>query len=323
MGVPYSAKQLNRAYSAYTPSTVHVTNTEMAYFYRRYLFQKAIAQVKVTVPRTWERAKNWLMYLLFGTGYVGVFNTGEYGTMFDRVGLGGLNVFYQPSYFIVANPLITPSRQVQIGTEGELLMLQPTYSGIADLCIYYGDLLALAAETAAVNLQNSKISTIFAADNKSAAESFKKLYDCISAGEPATTVDKSLFKVDERGQLVPGWLMFSQNVKNTYVVSDILSDMRKIEAMFDTEVGIPNANTDKKERLVTNEVDANNVSTYSLLSMWLESLQESCERVHRMFGLTKSDLWFDWRFPPDMMGGDDDASDRIDASAAGVRPDLA
>ena len=127
-----------------------------------------------------------------------------------------------------------------------------------------------------------------------------------------------MFKTDERGQLVPGWLMFSQNVKNTYVVSDILSDMRKIEAMFDSEVGIPNANTDKKERLVTNEVDANNVSTYSLLSMWLENLQESCERVHRMFGLGKSDLWFDWRFPPDMSGGDDDASNRIDASAAGV-----
>ena len=323
MAVPYSAKQLNRAYSAYTPSTVHVTNTEMAYFYRRYLFQKAIAQVKATVPRTWERAENWLMYLIFGTGYVGVFNTSEYGVMFDRVGLGGLNVFYQPSYFIVANPLITPSRQVQIGAEGELLMLQPTYSGIADLCIYYGDLLALAAETAAVNLQNSKISTIFAADSKSAAESFKKLYDSISSGEPATTVDKSLFKTDERGQLVPGWLMFSQNVKNTYVVSDILSDMRKIEAMFDSEVGIPNANTDKKERLVTNEVDANNISTYSLLSMWLENLQESSERVHKMFGLSKSDLWFDWRFPPDMTGGDDDASDRINASTAGIRPNIA
>ena len=322
MDIPYSAKQLNRAYSAYTPSTVHVTNTKMAYFYRRYLFQKAIAQVKVTVPRTWERAKNWLMYLIFGTGYVGVFNTQEYGIMFDRVGLGGLNVFYQPSYFIVANWLITLSRQVQIGTEGELLMLQPTYSGIADLCIYYGDLLALAAETAAVNLQNSKISTIFAADSKSAAESFKKLYDSISAGQPATTVDKSLFKQDDRGQLIPAWLMFSQNVKNTYVVSDILSDMRKIEAMFDSEVGIPNANTDKKERLVTNEVNANNVSTYSLLSMWLENLQESCERVHKMFGLTKSDLWFDWRFPPDMTGGDDNASDRIDASTAGVRPDI-
>ena len=316
MSVPYSAKQLNRAYSAYTPSTVHVTNTEMAYFYRRYLFQKAVAQVKVTVPRTWERAKNWLMYLIFGTGYVGVFNTREYGIMFDRVGLGGLNVFYQPSYFIAANPLITPSRQVQVGTEGELIMLQPTYSGISDLCIYYGDLLALAAETAAVNLQNSKISTIFAADSKSASESFKKLYDSISSGEPATTVDKSLFKVDERGQLVPGWLMFSQNVKNTYVVSDILSDMRKIEAMFDSEVGIPNANTDKKERLVTNEVDANNVSTYSLLSMWLENLQESCERVHRMFGISKNELWFDWRFTNNMKGGDNDASDTVNAGTA-------
>ena len=319
MSVPFSAKTLNRAYGAYTPSTVHITNTEMAYFYRKYLFQKAISQVVATVPETWKRAKNWLMYLIFGAGYVGVFNTKEYGIMFDRVGLGGLNVFYQPSYFIVANPLITPSRNVQIGTDGELIMLQPTYSGIADLCIYYGDMLALAAETAAVNLQNSKISTVFAADSKTAAESFKKLYDNISSGEPAVTVDKNLFRQDEKGALVPAWLMFAQNVKNTYVVSDIISDMRKIEAMFDSAVGIPNANTDKRERLVTDEVNANNVSTYSLLSMWIENLQESCKRIHSLFGIGKSELWFDWRFPPEMNnGGDMDASGTVDARAADV-----
>ena len=97
------------------------------------------------------------------------------------------------------------------------------------------------------------------------------------------------------------------------------SDMRKIEAMFDSAVGIPNANTDKRERLVTDEVNANNVSTYSLLSMWIENLQESCKRIHSLFGIGKSEIWFDWRFPPEMNnGGDMDASGTVDARTADV-----
>ena len=51
--------------------------------------------------------------------------------------------------------------------------------------------------------------------------------------------------------------MFQQNVGQNYIVSDILSDMRKIDAMLDAEVGIPNANTDKKERVQSAEVNAN------------------------------------------------------------------
>ena len=74
--------------------------------------------------------------------------------------------------------------------------------------------------------------------------------------------------------------------------------------MFDTEIGIPNANTDKRERLITDEVNANNVETYSKCSMWLENLQEACQKVNRMFGLSIS---VDWRDIP-MMGGEPNAS---------------
>ena len=70
--------------------------------------------------------------------------------------------------------------------------------------------------------------------------------------------------------------------------------MRKIESMFDTDIGIPNANTDKRERLVTDEVNANNVETASKCALWLEQLQESVKKTNDMFGL---DVSVDWRFP--------------------------
>ena len=89
-------------------------------------------------------------------------------------------------------------------------------------------------------------------------------------------------------------------MKNVYISSDILSDMRKIEAMFDTDIGIPNANTDKRERLVTDEVNANNIETQSKCAMWLEELKDSIKATNEMFGL---DISVDWRFPEAFEGG--------------------
>ena len=72
--------------------------------------------------------------------------------------------------------------------------------------------------------------------------------------------------------------------------------------MFDTEIGIPNANTDKRERLIQDEVNANNIETYSKCAMWLENLQDACKRVNDMFGLSIS---VRWREIPMVGGGAD------------------
>ena len=71
--------------------------------------------------------------------------------------------------------------------------------------------------------------------------------------------------------------------------------MRKIEAEFDTEIGIPNANTDKAERLITDEVNANNVETATRCELWLESIKKGVDKANSMFGLSIS---VDWRVNP-------------------------
>ena len=76
-----------------------------------------------------------------------------------------------------------------------------------------------------------------------------------------------------------------QNVRNVYVTSDILNDMQTLENQFNTAVGIPNANTSKRERLITDEVNANNVDTAAKISLWLETMDRDIKRVNDMFGL--------------------------------------
>ena len=155
--------------------------------------------------------------------------------------------------------------------------------------------MALTSEMVSMNVVNSKLSYVFTSGNKAAAESFKKLYDKITGGEPAVVVDKALMLPDGS----KAWEAFEQNLRQNFIAGDGLSLLRQIENQFATDIGIPNANTEKRERAVVDEINANNVETYSKCALWLESLQDGCERVKRMFGDSLGgELAVDWRFKP-------------------------
>jgi len=51
-----------------------------------------------------------------------------------------------------------------------------------------------------------------------------------------------------------------------------------------TYLGINNANMDKKERLVDDEVQANNEQVEACLNAGLKARQEACERINKIFG---------------------------------------
>lgn len=266
---------------------IHAGDTGLSNFFKRYLLQKAISVFKWELPETW--AKNFLLYCLYCRGFVAVFRTDKFGVIFQPCGLQGYDVFFRPTHAVIANPLLRGIIRPRIGKQCELIRLQPDYGGIMDIVTHYAELMAIATEAVGVNLFNSKLAYVFLAGNKAGAETFKKLYDQISSGQPAAVVDKAMSNPDG----TPAWSLFQQNVGQNYIVDKVLSDLRKIEAMFDTDIGIPNANTDKRERLVTDEVNANNIETLSKCSLWLEELQNSCAKCNDMFNLNIS---VDWRF---------------------------
>jgi hypothetical protein len=273
-----------------SPSTVHVKNTALQFYFRKYLLQKAISVFKWTLPEDWD--KDYFLYTLYGMGFIAILNTDRYGVICQQCAPGGYNLYYRPSYVIVTNPLLPKSLTLNIDRDCVLLKLQPDYSSITDIVGYYADQLALCSEAMGANLINTKSGTVFGAESKAQAESFKKMYDNLSEGDPAVVIGKKL--LDAEGK--PTWFPFTQNVKESYVVSDILSDMRKIEEMYDTEIGIPNANTDKRERLIDSEVNANNVETASRCELWLETVRKEIDKANNMFpGINLS---VDWRVNP-------------------------
>mgnify|MGYP002798066986 CR=1 FL=1 len=295
-GLPYFYRQENAVNGTILPSFLHIRNTAVANFYKRYLTQKAISQFRFTLPNTWN--KDYFLYTLYIWGFLAVVRTDKFGVIPQGCSLMGYDVFYRPTNAVISNPMLKGIIKPRIGTQCTLIKLQPDYGSIYDLVDFYGNMLALCAESASVNLLNSRLAYVFLTGNKQGAETMKKAMDKILSGEPGVFVDKDMFR-DENGEL--NWEMFEQNLSQNFITPEIMEVMRTWEEKFDVEIGIPTTNTQKKERLVTGEVEANQMEAETRLEMWFEGLRESFEETRQMFGIPESELNVEMRKPK---GGD-------------------
>ena len=289
LDIPMGYGEINLYNAEFSPSTVHCKNTYLQRYFRKYLLQKAISVFKWNLPKEWD--EDYFKYVLYGIGYIAVLETRSFGVICQGGALGGYNLYYKPSYIMITNPLLKETITANINIDCAIIKLQPDYSSIMDIVGYYADQLALSAEALGMNMVNVKTGVVFGAKDKTQAQSFKKMFYKMQSGDPAVFIDKQL--LDDTGK--PNWYPFVQNMKEQYIADSILSDMRKIEAMFDTDVGIPNANTDKKERLVTDEINANNVETATRCELWLDSIRKGIEKANAMYNLSLS---VDWRVNP-------------------------
>lgn len=282
----YDYNFINMYLAQRQPTQYHCTDTALTAFYARYLLQKCISVFEFDgIPENWS--KSYFQYVLFCRGFVAVINTDRWGIIPQECGLSGYNVFYQPRTAIITNPLIQSGkiREPEIHKQCELIRLQPDYGNIMDIVLTYADLMALCLQTAGISMVNSKLAYVFRAEDKAAAETFKKAYDKIASGEPMVVINKRLFN-EENG--TPTWDYFMQNVGQNYIADRVLDDMKKIEDRFNTDIGIPNANTQKRERLISDEVNANNVDVQSKIMLWLDTMQNDIGLVNDMFNLDLS-----------------------------------
>lgn len=281
---PYGYQYMNYLLSRFNPSAVHTKDTALFNYYVRYLFEKILSVYEFSnLPEEW--AENYFKYVLFGYGYIAVFDDDRFGIIPQECTLSDNHtIFYQPKYALITNPVFNGSFDLEIGRDCEIIKLQPDYGSVMDIVGTYADLLAVALETANINLMNSKASFIFMASNKAQAETYRKLYDELAGGQPFAIIDKNLFNEDGS----KNWDYFIQNVGQNYITDRILNDMKSIEDQFNTKIGIPNANTQKRERLITSEVQANDIDTKALVNVWLDTMRSDIDKVNRKYGLNIS-----------------------------------
>lgn len=284
-GAPYSYAQLNIAGVQVIPQSQHLRDNQLYYRYFRYFSHVAFSIFKWKIPDEWD--VNFLEQCIFLHGHFAVFSTAEYGTVFNPGCPGGYNLYYRPAFYTVANPLLhgddlRKANHLVVGKDCALFHLTPDYMGIGDLISQYAEMMATTATTLVRNLTSSQFAVIFPATNKAAAQSYKAMYQEVSRGEPAVYIDKNV--LDENGK----WEPFNQNVKSNYISDLLLQNLVKLKQEFLTEIGIPVSNTEKKERLLSDEVTRNDSEILSRSDIWLENLQKACRKANAMFNLSLS-----------------------------------
>lgn len=298
---PLNYEQINLAAGTYNPSQVKSFNNKTFSFWERSLFQRACSVLQFELPDTWQGpVKDFFYYCLFKFGYVAVFKTDEFGTVFQPCTLNGYNFYYQPTEALISNPLY--SERLTIGENCEIIKLCPDYFGIWDVISYYAEKLSTLDNAINMSLINNKFAFMIGARNKTAGEALKKMLDKVNRGEPAVIYDMKLLN-DPQDKAEPWQYLERKNLKESYLTTDQLMDFQTLLNNFDTEIGIPVLPYQKKERMVTSEAESKIIDATSRSVVWFDTVSSCLEIVNKHFGLNLScSLRYDLQEAPE--GGD-------------------
>ena len=148
-----------------------------------------------------------------------------------------------------------------------------------DLAVLYfvGQLYDLK-RTIDMNVKQLRLQTLFTSTDKNLL-TVKKIIDELEKFNWAIITDSTM-QLDDIVKAIPtGVKCLTPELTDRYnaVMNEAL-----------TYFGINNSNTDKRERLITDEANANNQFIDSCANMFLESRQRACEKINKMFNLSLS-----------------------------------
>lgn len=249
-------------------------NSTTYFYYVDSLFRKAQSIYKITgMPDNWDY--DYFFTVLLSQGLLTITDT-PLGVLPLRCGVSGINVFNHPNKVIIANPVIG-NLERDIDVDCVVVKMNYNYrSPIMPIIYKYATMLSDCDASIAVNLQNSKVAFIGLCTSKQQAQSMKAMYDMISKGEPAVFV---------KGDQINAEQIFYNHVKENFIAGEVQILKRKIMSEFLTEIGVNNANTDKKERLTDNEVEANDSEIQLNAGYWLDNIREGLDKANAMFNL--------------------------------------
>lgn len=193
--------------------------------------------------------------------------------------LTGYNYQNVQTKAIIHVPVLKTMRRT-IGKDCELVYLERNsrrmfynYNMLIDI---YAQKLASLDAGIEVNVLNSKLAYVAEAESKAQASTIKTLFDRITEGEPMVCYRKDSLS----GQ--PLNLLFN-NLKQNFIVNDMQDAKRSVINEFLTMLGVNNANTDKKERLITSEVASNSQELKCNTELFRNNLKNCMEKVHKLF----------------------------------------
>jgi len=279
--VPYSFTEITMSQAHSTPTMQYIDSAAHDYWCRA-LYERALTVFEWTVPKAWEgQHKDFLLYLLYSQGYVGIINTEDYGVIFQPCTLGpDRDVMYQPTGIMVANPYdANISKDYTLGVDAEILKMTPDFRGVFDVIDLYARRLAGIATAIHAAIMNAPPVPIYGARSKTGAAALRIMSDKVYSGDPFVILDSQIMWPDAKTKEDA---IFDITPKRDYVVDKLLDAERELLRAFDSAVGIPNID-DKKERLVTSEAESKQINATAVAFEWYDCLKDSIDKIKSVF----------------------------------------
>lgn len=261
--------------------------------YFKLLTNKAMNIFKFSgLPETID--ENWLKEQLVLSGKVCFtqFNGTDIYALNGNIG-GEPNCYYEPTQFIVANPILG-SKQIKVrhkdgstkvdGLEGIVVsltnldqLIQPGFNGgLYNLIYKYAGLLADNDVSLNCAQINGRLNVAFTADNEEEARTAELVLKQYYAGKPYKILTQNILEKISITQI-------AQSGTNNQIIG-LIEAHRSIMGDFFAEIGISYQSNMKRERINEAEIGMMRGQLDIGLTGMLASLKDGIERVNELFG---------------------------------------
>lgn len=240
----------------------------------------------VNLPSSMD--ERWLEKCLFFQGSACLLKTEKYGFINTQCSSGGtVNIYGIPTSFNCYSYEFNEVRRVYTGlktdskTDDECILVMNNYDRIPTISTValFAKRLYEAERTIDVNVKAQK-TPILVLCNEKQRLTLKNLYSQYDGNEPFIFGDKDQLNAD---------MLKSINTNAPFVAKDLMEYKKQIWNELLTFLGINNLNLEKKERLVTDEANADNELINFNLQSFLAPRQLACKQFNEKFGLIGTD----------------------------------
>lgn len=205
----------------------------------------------------------------------------EYGYICLPSSPKGFNIYNDPTNVLLEGFGFTAERDID---EGVLIRENDMcYPPLLHL-LHYIDVITVVDDTVLMNLGQQKFPIIFTKTTNTELSVQQFQQQIFDTYFPVQVVDKNMEKALGTGS---GTIDTVKALKTDVpFLLDKLQDFKHDkESELYTFLGLNNANTDKRERLITSEVDANNGQIMMALDVAFKNRQLACEEINKKYGL--------------------------------------
>lgn len=196
-------------------------------------------------------------------------------------GLGGEpNPYYLPTIATVANPALRYTANLEIDNECIVMRNDNYYLGIIPVISKYASLIIDGEISLHYALINSRIPSIFTADNDSAYETAKEIFEGIYNGSEYDFIVKT-----KRAEIFEGMKSMEFNKNEGRNITEIIEAIQYNKGSEYQELGLNSAFNMKREAISENEAQMNNDILLPYVETLLLSRREALEELNEKYGL--------------------------------------